>query len=71
MFTEGQTLGWERIVQRYGDQFRAGEAARALPKGALLPPDEGGDDPALHATATKQFAAFVTWTAWLSTAKRP
>ena len=26
VFTEGQVLGWERIVQRYGDQFRAGEA---------------------------------------------
>ena len=25
VFTEGQVLGWERIVQRYGDQFRAGE----------------------------------------------
>lgn len=71
VFTAGQVLGWQRIVERYGDQFRAGNAARALPKGALLPPEEGGDDPGLHAAATKQFAAFVTWTAWLSTAKRP
>jgi nitric oxide reductase subunit B len=43
----------------------------ALPKGALLPAAEGGGDPARHAEATRQFAAFVTWTAWLSVAKRP
>jgi nitric oxide reductase subunit B len=70
-FTEGQVEGWRAIVARYGGQFQAGEAARALPKGALLPPEEGGDNPKLHAEATKQFSAFVTWTAWLSTAKRP
>ena len=70
-FTQGQVLGWQRIVARYGDRFRAGDDARALPKGALLPPQEGGADAAQHAEATRQFAAFVTWTAWLSTAKRP
>lgn len=70
-FTPGQTAGWNEIVRRYGNQFRAGDEARALPKGALLPAEEGGDDPAQHALATKQFSAFVTWTAWLSVAKRP
>lgn len=70
-FTAGQTAGWNEIVRRYGEQFRAGDEARALPKGALLPAEEGGDDPGQHALATKQFSAFVTWTAWLSVAKRP
>jgi nitric oxide reductase subunit B len=70
-FTSGQTRGFERIVERYGSQFRGGDAARALPKGALLPAGEGGEDPLLHDRATRQFAAFITWTAWLSTAKRP
>jgi nitric oxide reductase subunit B len=70
-FTEGQALGWKRIVKRYGDQFRAGDQARALPKGALLPPPEGGADAIRHEEATRRFAAFITWTAWLSTTKRP
>ncbi len=70
-FTSGQVRGWNEIVKRYGEQFRSGEDARALPKGALLPPAEGGADSAKHVEASRQFAAFVTWTAWLSTAKRP
>jgi nitric oxide reductase subunit B len=70
-FTAHQVKGWNEIVRRYGEQFTAGDAARALHKGALLPPEEGGDDPVKHAEATRQFSAFVTWTAWLSTAKRP
>ncbi|MCW5977660.1 MAG: cbb3-type cytochrome c oxidase subunit I [Bryobacteraceae bacterium] len=70
-FTAAQTLGWKRVVERYGAQFTDGDDARALPKGALLPPEEGGSDPARHAEATRQFAAFIAWTAWLSTAKRP
>ncbi len=70
-FTADQTRGWEQIVARYGEQFRAGDAARSLPKGALLPASEGGLDAAQHAEATRQFSAFVTWTAWLSAAKRP
>jgi nitric oxide reductase subunit B len=70
-FTSGQALGFKRVVERYGSQFRGGDAARALPKGALLPAGEGGEDPVLHDQAARQFAAFITWTAWLSTAKRP
>ncbi len=70
-FTAAQTAGWNSIVARYGEQFKAGDAARALPKGALLPAGEGGLNAAQHALATKQFSAFVTWTAWLSAAKRP
>ncbi len=69
--TADQTRGWEQIVTRYGEQFRAGDAARSLPKGALLPASEGGLDATQHAEATRQFSAFVTWTAWLSAAKRP
>lgn len=70
-FTEGQVEGWKDIVKRYGNQFQAGDAPRALPKGALLPPPEGGMDASQHEEATRQFSAFITWTAWLSTAKRP
>jgi nitric oxide reductase subunit B len=70
-FTPGQVVGWKRIVERYGNQFQAGNEARALPKGALLPAAEGGADASRHAEATRQFSAFITWTAWLSTAKRP
>src|SRR5262245_28525329 len=70
-FTHGQTLGWQQIVDRYGKQFAAGDAARSLPKGALLPPQEGGLSPDEERKAATQFAAFITWTAWLSAAKRP
>ncbi len=70
-FTAGQTAGWNNIVARYHKLFAEGEIARALPKGALLPASEGGGDPALEAAASKQLAAFITWTAWLSVAKRP
>ncbi|MFN7933454.1 MAG: nitric-oxide reductase large subunit [Bryobacteraceae bacterium] len=70
-FTPGQVRGWNDIVRKYSEQFKSGEDARALPKGALLPPAEGGTDSAKHVEATRQFAAFVTWTAWLSTARRP
>jgi nitric oxide reductase subunit B len=70
-FTHGQTLGWREIVDRYGKQFAAGDAARSLPKGALLPPQEGGLSAAEERKAATQFAAFITWTAWLSAAKRP
>lgn len=71
IFTDGQARGFRVISERYGKQFEQGSEARALPKGALMPAAEGGDDPAVHAEASRQFAAFVTWTAWLSTAKRP
>ncbi|MBS1829831.1 MAG: cbb3-type cytochrome c oxidase subunit I [Acidobacteria bacterium] len=70
-FSAGQVRGWNEIVRKYSEQFQAGEDARALPKGALLPPAEGGMDTAKHVEASRQFAAFVTWTAWLSTARRP
>jgi nitric oxide reductase subunit B len=70
-FTAGQVAGWNSIVERYHKLFMEGQLARALPKGALLPATEGGGDPAQELAATKQLAAFVTWTAWLSVAKRP
>jgi nitric oxide reductase subunit B len=70
-FTAGQVAGWNSIVERYRKLFVEGQIERALPKGALLPPSEGGGDPVLEAAAAKQLAAFVTWTAWLSVAKRP
>src|SRR5215471_1452203 len=70
-FTAGQSAGWNSIVERYRRLFAEGELERALPKGALLPASEGGGDPAQELAATKQLAAFVTWTAWLSVAKRP
>jgi nitric oxide reductase subunit B len=70
-FTAAQTAGWNSIVARYGATFAAGQPERALPKGALLPEPEGGGDRSRELLATKDLAAFVTWTAWLSVAKRP
>ena len=70
-FTAGQVAGWNSVVARYRKLFMEGQLERALPKGALLPASEGGGDPARELAATKQLAAFVTWTAWLSVAKRP
>jgi nitric oxide reductase subunit B len=70
-FTAGQVSGWNAIVERYNKLFVEGQLQRALPKGALLPATEGGGDPAQELAASKQLAAFVTWTAWLSVAKRP
>jgi nitric oxide reductase subunit B len=58
-------------VERYRKLFAEGQLERALPKGALLPATEGGGDPAQELAASRQLAAFVTWTAWLSVAKRP
>ncbi len=69
--TAAEVEGWNAIVSHYRRLFADGELARALPKGALLPATEGGGDPVQELAATKQLAAFVTWTAWLSTAKRP
>lgn len=71
LFTDGQARAFRVVVQRYDEHFTEGSEPMALPKGALLPAREKGDDPAEHAEASRQFAAFVTWTAWLSTAKRP
>ena len=70
-FTAGQVAGWNAIVERYNKLFVEGQLQRALPKGALLPPSEGGGDPAQELAASKQLASFITWTAWLSVAKRP
>ena len=70
-FTAGQTAAWNAIVERYRRRFTEGELVRALPRGALLPASEGGGDPARELAATQKLAAFVTWTAWLSVAKRP
>jgi nitric oxide reductase subunit B len=71
VFTAGQVAGWNQIVERYRKLFVEGQIERALPKGALLPVTEGGGDPARELQASRQLAAFVTWTAWLSVAKRP
>jgi nitric oxide reductase subunit B len=70
-FTANQAVAWNAIVDRYTATFAAGEPDRALPKGALLPAAEGGGNPVQDRQAAKQLAAFVTWTAWLSVAKRP
>jgi nitric oxide reductase subunit B len=70
-FTAAQVAAWRVIVDRYRRVFLEGEASRALPPGALLPAREGGGDPALDLQAAKELAAFATWTAWLSVAKRP
>lgn len=70
-FTAAQTAGWNAIVARYAKVFAKGDEDRSLPKGALLPAREGGGQAALDAQAVKQLAAFVTWTSWLSVAKRP
>jgi len=70
-FTAGQVAGWNVIVNRYYELVLKGQLERALQKGALLPVAEGGGDPARDREAARQLAAFVTWTAWLSVAKRP
>jgi nitric oxide reductase subunit B len=71
VFTAGQVAGWNTIVDHYYKLVAEGQLERALPKGALLPVAEGGGDPALDRQAARQLGAFVTWTAWLSVAKRP
>ena len=70
-FTANQAAAWESIVARYTRVFAEGQPDRALPKGALLPAAEGGGVAANDAQASRKLAAFVTWTAWLSVAKRP
>ena len=70
-FTAGQVAGWNVIVDRYYKLIVEGQLERALPKGALLPVAEGGGDPVRDRAAARDLAAFVTWTAWLSVAKRP
>jgi nitric oxide reductase subunit B len=70
-FTSGQTAGWNAIVTHYDEKFAKGSDDESLPKGALLPVSEGGGDRKLEHEAARQLAAFVTWTSWLSSAKRP
>jgi nitric oxide reductase subunit B len=70
-FTKGETAGWSAVVDYYRRTFAEGNAEASLPKGALLPDAEGGQDPIRSVQAAKELAAFVTWTAWLSAAKRP
>ncbi len=70
-FTTGQVAGWNRIVDYYAKRFAQGAEDESLPKGALLPVSEGGENPALERQASKELAAFITWTSWLSVAKRP
>jgi len=66
-FTAGQVAGWNATVEHYRKLIVDGQIERALPKGAILPPSEGNNTVA----AAKDLAAFVSWTAWLSVAKRP
>lgn len=70
-FTAGQARGWDAIVAHYVRKFGEGAPDESLEKGALLPASEGGENPAQLELAAKQLAAFVTWTTWLSVAKRP
>jgi nitric oxide reductase subunit B len=70
-FTDGQTKAWDSIVARYTSVFTNGQPERSLQANSLLPPGEGGNDKKLSGEAARQMAAFVTWTAWLSVAKRP
>ena len=50
---------------------RTGERDGVLRPKSLLPAREGGSETGLSREAARQMAAFVTWTAWLSVAKRP
>jgi len=52
VFTAGQVAGWNSIVSRYNKLFAEGQAARALPKGALLPNAEGGGNAAIDSART-------------------
>jgi nitric oxide reductase subunit B len=70
-FTAGQTAGWNDIVRKYEIAIIQGAPDRALAKGSLLPPNEGGGNEKLTRDAARQLAAFTTWTAWLSVATRP
>jgi len=70
-FTRAETAGWNSIVDNWAGTFAQGDPNRALPKGALLPPAEGGGQAPLDREAARQLAAFATWTAWLSAADRP
>ncbi len=70
-FSAGQTAGWDSIVDRYFATFASGQPERALAKGSLLPASEGGGNAVLDREAAHKLAAFVTWTSWLSVAKRP
>ena len=71
IFTPGQTQAWKNIVDRYIAVFAEGERDGALQPGSLLPAGEGGHELGAAREAARQMAAFVTWTAWLSVAKRP
>lgn len=70
-FTPAQARAWESVAARYVEVFSAGRPERSLQPGSLLPAGEGGGNAELSAEAARQMAAFATWTAWLSVAKRP
>lgn len=57
--TDGQAAGFQALTAHYGRVFVEGQAERALQKNIL------------NGESARDLAAFVTWTAWLSTAKRP
>jgi nitric oxide reductase subunit B len=69
-FTASQKAGWHAIVDNYYGVFVEGKEVRPFPKSALLPVSEGATD-GDRREAVKDLSAFVTWTAWLSVAKRP
>lgn len=71
VFTGAQAKAWDSIVDNYANVFAKGERDGILRPQSLLPAGEGGSEARLSTEAAKQMAAFVTWTAWLSVAKRP
>jgi nitric oxide reductase subunit B len=68
--TADQTAGWRAVLDHYYGVFVNGNETRPLPKSALLPASEGSSD-ADRREAVKDLSAFITWTSWLSVAKRP
>ena len=71
VFTPGQAKGFASLVDQYTRTFTAGQPERSLTANTLIPLKEGGANAAVSREAARQMSAFVTWTAWLSVAKRP
>jgi nitric oxide reductase subunit B len=69
-FNPEQTAAWKEIVIRYERLFREGQQELALPKNSLVPARESVSASDQREGA-RELAAFFTWTAWLSSAKRP
>lgn len=71
IFTAGQAKGFQSVVDHYANVFTAGQPERSLNPNTLVPLKEGGSNRGVSREAARQMSAFVTWTAWLSVAKRP